>query len=195
MFNRLAFILLIGINLSQTDSPGRVHGTVMDPNEAVIVGARLLLENLDNNITLRKTTDDAGAFSFEGVSRGNYRLLVEAFGFEASVKQIFVTPEQYQPINIKLSLRKCPDPVIRLSKEEKSKRQICPVHNKALRLGIVPVVYGLVVVPDVASNFPNAHSVYYGGCIIGCYDKAEVLYCSMCRKAESKWNDEHKHGS
>ncbi len=68
----------------------------------------------------------------------------------------------------------------------------CPLHDKALEEGIVPILYGI---PDFTEDywkakrneFPFANSQYLGGCYFQKPMLARVIYCPQCRKAEKEW--------
>ncbi len=59
-----------------------ISGTVLDPSGAVIVGAQVILMGTAGKPLARSTTDNAGAFRFDKVAFGNYRIEVQAPGFQ-----------------------------------------------------------------------------------------------------------------
>jgi hypothetical protein len=79
----------------------------------------------------------------------------------------------------------------------------CPVHKVEMKKGIVPAIYGLVLLnPGDYSEqyirarrelFPNSNREYYGGCVIdrNSTGTKEVMYCLRCREAEEQWGKEH----
>ncbi len=86
----------------------------------------------------------------------------------------------------------------RLSQEDREKlgNQLCEVHGEELKLDVVPISYGLIRFPESyykawESQFPHSNKDFLGGCVIEKETKAEVLYCSKCREAESTWQKEH----
>ena len=71
----------------------------------------------------------------------------------------------------------------------------CDVHNEWLKLGTVPVTYGLEISNDnyvkaQAKSFPRANTTLSGGCVVhpGRRTKSMTLYCESCRWAEAKWS-------
>ena len=56
-------------------------GTVIDPNAAVIVGASIILTNVQARWELTTTTDDTGKFRFDSLAPGYYNLKVTSPGF------------------------------------------------------------------------------------------------------------------
>ena len=182
-------VVIIGFGQSSTQNV-KVSGRVTDPNKAVIVGASVTLKSLKSKETLNALTNDEGVFVFE-VRPGEYQLSAQTLYFDEFVMRISVEGGKNSEFNIALKLHICTDPVKRLSVEEKRTSRNCQVHQERLRLGVVPIEYGLVLRSDgeASGSFPNSNLVYYGGCVVDCYEKAEVLFCQSCRKAELKWNE------
>jgi hypothetical protein len=57
-----------------------IRGTVRDQTQAVIAGANVTLTSVDTNIARTTQTDQAGVYTFPGVSPGSYRLTGEFAG-------------------------------------------------------------------------------------------------------------------
>jgi hypothetical protein len=68
--------------LSQTTVNGSLRGTVLDPSEARVVKANILLQNEATGFSARTQTGDDGAYSFGSVPSGVYRLSIEKQGFQ-----------------------------------------------------------------------------------------------------------------
>src|ERR1051326_4525066 len=93
------FLLLICIVIScpaQGDRPQILHGVVLDPNHAAIVGARLGWEGIAQASVM---TDAQGEFSI-ALPPGSHQLKVEADGFET----IALAADQPGPIEIILQV-------------------------------------------------------------------------------------------
>src|ERR1700730_746588 len=76
----LLLLLLTASALSQTPAPLPSHaitGTVHDPSNAAIVGARVSIIGVDGNAIAQTITDNSGAFHFDKLSPGNYQLDVQ----------------------------------------------------------------------------------------------------------------------
>lgn len=88
---------------------------------------------------------------------------------------------------------------------------ICPRHGTQMSAGLVPIVYGLPrsYSSNVASDrralrkaqkfwraserlFPEANTDIGGGCLIGPEDQAERHYCEECRRARTRWLQQHR---
>jgi hypothetical protein len=66
-----------------------VLGTARDASAAVVIGARVVLRNLDTNIEQQALTNDQGAYSFPGLRAGHYSVRAEHAGFRiASVSDL-----------------------------------------------------------------------------------------------------------
>ncbi|MDQ3743544.1 MAG: carboxypeptidase-like regulatory domain-containing protein [Acidobacteriota bacterium] len=70
---------------SQTGSSTTVRGTVTDQQGNVVTGANVTLSNPETNFARTQTTNDSGAFVFDLIPPGTYRVEVEAKGFKKSV--------------------------------------------------------------------------------------------------------------
>src|SRR5664280_2054937 len=66
--------------LAQSDR-GALNGTVVDPVNAVIPGAKILLKNLETGAQYQSTTTDTGNYTIPSLPSGRYELTVEAAGF------------------------------------------------------------------------------------------------------------------
>ena len=62
-----------------------VRGTVVDPQTKVVSGATVTLTNTETSTSRNMTTSDSGAYVFELVPPGTYRVDVEASGFKKAV--------------------------------------------------------------------------------------------------------------
>ncbi|HEX7294381.1 MAG TPA: TonB-dependent receptor, partial [Pyrinomonadaceae bacterium] len=62
-----------------------IRGVVNDPQGNVVSGASVTLTNLGTNLSRTTTTNDTGAYSFDFVQVGDYRIEIEAKGFKKAV--------------------------------------------------------------------------------------------------------------
>lgn len=60
----------------------QINGTITDPQKRPVVGATVTLTNLGTNAARSVTSSDDGAYSFDLIKPGTYRLEVEAAGFK-----------------------------------------------------------------------------------------------------------------
>ena len=87
--------------VAQSDT-GSVRGTVADQTGAAIPGATVALVNADNGFTQNAVSDDTGAFHFEAVVRGNYKVTATVSGFEGAQQSFQLDVSQVQTVSFKL---------------------------------------------------------------------------------------------
>ena len=61
---------------------GSIAGTVLDPQKAVVVGAKVAAKNVATSVEYKSTTNDQGYFSIRSIPIGTYRVAVEAPNFK-----------------------------------------------------------------------------------------------------------------
>ena len=81
-----------------------ISGTVLDPSGAVIPGARLALMKADGNSIAESISDYRGAFRFDNVNSGKYRVLVQAVGFRDVKTDVTVGARSRAELRITMSL-------------------------------------------------------------------------------------------
>jgi outer membrane receptor protein involved in Fe transport len=103
----VAFLLTLSIftaAFGQQAATATVEGTITDPNNAIVVGAKVTARNVDNGLTREITTDSAGLYRLAALPPGTYALSASASGF-AENKYGNVTLTVGQKLNLDLSLR------------------------------------------------------------------------------------------
>jgi carboxypeptidase family protein len=81
----------------EKDAQLGVDVTVMDPTNAVVQNARVVLCRCQGKITDDAVTDSTGVARFRGLSKGSYEVSVEAPGFKKSQQTVTIKkPEQLQ---------------------------------------------------------------------------------------------------
>ena len=75
---------------------------------------------------------------------------------------------------------------------------ICPAHNRKMRVIRVPIAYGLLAIrrsdPSLElrhQEFPFALDYWPGGCVVGPYTEAKIYICPDCQRAEKEWRKAH----
>jgi hypothetical protein len=96
--------LLAAVSLSAAFAQtATVNGIVTDSTDAVIVGARLEVANLDTGLRREALTNDAGAFSFNLLPVGRYKISAAATGFGPSERpEIKLDVDQVARLDFKL---------------------------------------------------------------------------------------------
>ncbi|MBO0799515.1 MAG: carboxypeptidase regulatory-like domain-containing protein, partial [Blastocatellia bacterium] len=98
--------LLCALSLSSSaqslGSAGTVSGTVVDPNQAVVKGATVVIQNSVTGYRRAVNTDSAGVFRFTDVPPNNYMLTVTANDFNTNSQSIIV--RSLVPISLNILL-------------------------------------------------------------------------------------------
>src|SRR5882762_2771347 len=103
----LAGFLLLwsGLLLAQTTvSTGSIVGTVTDPQDAVVSGAKVMLTNMQTGQVSTLTSNAAGAFASGSLAPGQYRVQVSAKGFSSVSIPVTVQIGNTTSANAKLQL-------------------------------------------------------------------------------------------
>src|SRR5882724_9828269 len=78
------FLMLCGLLTAQTSiSTGSIVGTVTDPQDAVVSGARVTITNTQTGQVSTLTSNSAGAFNSAPLAPGQYKVQVTAKGFSS----------------------------------------------------------------------------------------------------------------
>src|SRR5215813_5671466 len=99
----LPFLLTSSFLFAQTDS-GRVRGNVTDPQGAFLPGATVTLTNPETGRSQTTTTDAAGAYNFDVVQRGSYKIQAEQKGFKVATAEFTLEVSQVKEVNFQLQL-------------------------------------------------------------------------------------------
>ena len=89
--------------LAQQSATATIEGVITDPNNSVVVGARITARNVDTGLTREITTDASGIYRLTALQPGTYALSASATGF-AENKYGNVTLTVGQKLNLDLSL-------------------------------------------------------------------------------------------
>lgn len=81
----LVFILAV-TSFASTSSTATLTGRVIDPNGAVIVGAKVEATNIDTNVSSSTETNGEGLFVISNLLPGRYRVSLQKQGFQTIVK-------------------------------------------------------------------------------------------------------------
>src|SRR5229473_3083522 len=82
-----------------------IRGIVKDPQGNVVSGATVTLTNVGTNTSRTTTTSDLGAYAFEFVSVGDYKVEIEAKGFKrAVVTDVHALVSKPTPVDVTLEI-------------------------------------------------------------------------------------------
>ena len=82
---------------------GNLVGTVLDSSAAVVPGATVAATKIDTSVTSTTTTNSTGAYHFENLPVGTYKVTVTSRGFKTAIQQVDVVLNQTGTLNITLS--------------------------------------------------------------------------------------------
>jgi len=100
----VAVILLVAVAGYSQTFRGAINGTVTDPSGAVVANADVKATNVATDITITATTTSDGAFSFQDLPLGTYKISVTASGFKSlAVDNVTVTAGSAYTLPVKLS--------------------------------------------------------------------------------------------
>src|SRR6266849_9967992 len=104
----LILMLLIGSccgELRAQSTNASVTGYITDPAKAVIVGAKVIVINVDTNIRYEATTNGVGTYDIVNLPPGAYRIEVEKPGFKTVVKSdVILHVQDTAAINFEMAL-------------------------------------------------------------------------------------------
>ena len=128
--------------LTGPQSPGAVHGTVVDRTGAVVVGARVQLAGRSHSPAQQTRSDPDGQFSFANVGPGIFQLTVEAEGFSTQIASGTLQPgEIYTVPPIPLTVATALTEVrVGLSPVEVAQEQVKDEEKQRV-LGFIPNFY------------------------------------------------------
>jgi hypothetical protein len=83
---------------------GRINVIVLDPQGAVVLGAKLELQDLATNDVRTAETQSGGTYSFVNLPAGKYKLKVSKEGFRTAVYEVVVETARTADVEAKLEL-------------------------------------------------------------------------------------------
>jgi hypothetical protein len=99
-------VLSLAVGVSAQTFRGSINGTVTDPSGSSVPNATVKATESATGIDHTTTTTTDGAFSFQDIPLGQYKITVTATGFPAyTVDKVEVSAGQIYTLNVKLSLQ------------------------------------------------------------------------------------------
>src|SRR3981189_2367129 len=110
IMKRLVFailvVLLLAVAANAQTFRGAINGTVTDPSGAVVPNAQVKATETSTGIDHTTTTTSDGAFSFQDVPLGFYKITVTASGFPVyTVDKVQVAAGTIYTLTVKLALQ------------------------------------------------------------------------------------------
>lgn len=100
----LALFPLILVLPARAQTFGSITGTVVDPSGAILVGAKVTVQNNTNGVSRTALTNSAGIYSFQSLQPGVYRITVESSGFETEAQEN-VTVNAMVPVSLSFRMK------------------------------------------------------------------------------------------
>jgi hypothetical protein len=104
----LGLLLVLGVGFVSAfgqSGTSTIRGTVSDPQGNVVSGATVTLTNIGTSTSRTSTSGDNGAYAFELVPVGDYRIEVEAKGFKKSViASMHAAVTNPNPVDVRLEI-------------------------------------------------------------------------------------------
>jgi hypothetical protein len=96
-------VLAVAVPAFAQKITGTIRGSVTDPTDAVIAGAKVTVTNEDTGLTRSMSTTTAGIFSFAELPVGSYKIQVEHPGFKSEVRsKIVLNVAEARAVDIQL---------------------------------------------------------------------------------------------
>ncbi len=103
----LAWVVLLAgvVSLQGQETRGMIFGRAYDPQGSAVVGAEVLITNVDTNIVQRTTTNQTGYYEMPYLLPGNYQVTAELAGFKRFIRSgIILSVSSRAEVDIKLEL-------------------------------------------------------------------------------------------
>jgi hypothetical protein len=135
------FMGLYGGALRAQSTNASVTGYITDPTKAVIVGAKVIVINVDTNGRYEATTNGVGSYDVPNLPPGHYRIEVEKPGFKTVVKSdLILHVQDTAAINFEMALG--------------SQSEIVTVQAGGLVINTTDATVATVVDRNFAENLP-----------------------------------------
>ena len=82
---------------------GNLVGTVLDSSSAVVAGATVSATKIDTGVVTTTTTNSTGAYHFENLPVGTYRVVVTSRSFKTAIQQVDIILNQTGTLNVTLT--------------------------------------------------------------------------------------------
>src|SRR5258705_9836818 len=106
LFLGLVMILTLGVAANAQTFRGAINGTVTDPSGGSVPNATVKATETATGIDHATVTTSDGAFAFQDIPLGTYKVTVTATGFPAyAVDKVEVSAGQIYTLNVKLTLQ------------------------------------------------------------------------------------------
>jgi hypothetical protein len=138
------------VQLPDAPSTSVLSGTVTDTDEAIIAGARIILEDTETKATRTIQSDGTGAFNFFAVTSGKYLVKITAPSFAPwTIEDVVIRPGQNFVLPpILLGVESIKSTVDAITQEDLAEQQISAEVKQRI-IGVLPNFY-VSYIPDAA---------------------------------------------
>ncbi len=106
------FTIISAAPISGQETRGTISGTVTDPTGAAIVGATVVVTNIDTNTVLQVVSNSDGYYEAPLLLPGNYQISVQSSGFKKYVRSgLILGLGELQEIKVKMDVGSASDSV------------------------------------------------------------------------------------
>src|SRR5690349_7906405 len=99
-----AFLLTVACVFGQAGGTGTIQGTVTDPSGAIVPGASVTAINNATGVKIERQTTEAGFFTLNLLTAGEYTVTVKATGFQ-TLTQVKVIVDALATVGLDLKLQ------------------------------------------------------------------------------------------
>ena len=150
------FVCVVAVLLAATSAAAQtttadIHGTVFDPNQAVIVGAALTFTDKDAESEFSAKTNAEGAFKVV-LPAGYYEVTVHATNFAPARRFVDLCANSSVLVNVRLEVQGSYDPIVVVDEAEVS---TSPPGSPRQLPEIPPSTPGISVIKFVAPVYPH----------------------------------------
>lgn len=102
----LVSLMVVGGNgsLFAQENRATILGRIADSTNAVIVGARIVVENVDTGIEIASSSNEAGNYRVPSLPPGRYRVSVETAGFKRAESEVTLMIQQQARLDFTLEV-------------------------------------------------------------------------------------------
>ncbi len=107
MYKITAAVLLLTCSFAkaQTAATGQIAGTILDPQNAAVVGAEISVQSAGTNISRKVASDQTGSYAVPLLPPGNYSVTVSAQGFKTqTIPAVTVNVTETSTVRVQLEL-------------------------------------------------------------------------------------------
>jgi hypothetical protein len=137
-------LLAAAMAIAQNDR-GSVTGTITDPANASVPGAKLVLKNADTGALTETETTPTGNYTFTSISVGRYQLTIQAAGFKTAVQDhVAVELDQNLRLDVRLDVGSAAESVTVEANAEMLKAENAEVNMDVTgkKLNDLPINFG-----------------------------------------------------